>query len=168
MEHVLCDEKGACQIDVSGATWYSGEMHQAYKFLGGSILKDVDWIVRKQDKLLLIEYKNFDLASDAEFKDAVKSDELATEVAKKYYDSQPFLLLNQLPIAEVHYIFVLERTGSDSVLRKKLRNKISKKLPFKLQETYPLDILQHFDVQNIEEWNAHDTYGIFPISQVTA
>lgn len=167
MEKILRDEKGACQIDVSKATWFSGEMHQNYTSIAGSILKDVDWVICQQDKVLLVEYKNFDMTPADAFKNEVKSDTLAVEIAKKYYDSQMFLLLNQLSMTEVHYVFVLQRTLSDSVLRKKLRNKISKKLPFKLQDAYPLDMLQHFEVQNIEEWNAHDTYGIFPISQVT-
>ena len=46
-----------------------------------------------------------------------------------------------------------------------LRNRLQKRLPYKLQ----LDdtkLIEAVDVLNIEEWNKHEYYGQFPIVSV--
>lgn len=68
----------------------------------------------------------------------------------------------------VKYIYVLEYPKGDIVTRKRLRNRMKQKLPFELQNNIGIGekLIEKVDVLSIAEWNAHEEYGKYPITEV--
>lgn len=66
------------------------------------------------------------------------------------------------------YVYVLECELADTVTRKALRNKISKKLPFELQNEPEIkaELINDFEILSIAEWNSNPAFSLFPISKV--
>ncbi len=163
MSKIFVDEGNNHKIDYSVADWATDQMHADYKLISGSLLKDIDWVIEDENSLLFIEYKNFDKITGQDFKNLAGADCLATEIAKKFYDSFLFLLLNGKSCNQLKYVFVLERQSADSIMRKKLRNKISKKLPFNLQSIYSKTIIDQFETLSVDEWNADPKFSKYSI-----
>ncbi len=167
MSQKFTDENNNHAIDLSKAEWASDGMHEDYRLVLGTPLKDIDWVVQDKDGIILIEYKNYNKAVINRFNDEINGDELAQSVAKKFYDSFIFLLLNGKQCEYIRYVFIIERQGSDSTLRRKLRNKIARKLPFALQDKYGKTIINSFDVLDVAQWNKDQIYSAYPISIAT-
>ena len=129
-------------------------------------MSDVDFLIEDLDSLLMVEYKN------ANIKGAAKPDAYDpnqeknyTKLVKKFYDSLHYLnLLHK--VRPVQYICVIEYPTSDSVTRRRLRNRLKKDLPFQLQENIGKGrkLIEAVDVVSIEEWNRNQIYGKYPIS----
>lgn len=68
----------------------------------------------------------------------------------------------------VQYIYILEYPKGDIVTRKRLRNKMKQRLPFELQNNIGAGkkLIEKFEVLSIEEWNAHEEYGRYPITKI--
>lgn len=68
----------------------------------------------------------------------------------------------------VKYIYVLEYPKGDIVTRKRLRNRMKQILPFELQNNIETGkkLIENVEVLSIEEWNAHEEYGRYPITEV--
>ena len=67
---------------------------------------------------------------------------------------------------EIRYVLLIEHPEFDGRVRKKLRNQISKKLPFKLEEDGNVlrELISEFAVMNMEEWCKQ--YSKFPIQEI--
>lgn len=174
MPDVLIEEKRNYGIDCRNAIWASDEIHSIYHSCGLSdILCDADFVIETEDAILLIEYKNASIpearahATPTTEYDPFQSEKF-NKIVSKYYDSLHYLRLmgKEKPI---HYIFVLEYPKGDSVSRKMLRNRLKKRLPFKLQEQFDMGIrlIDSVSVVNISEWNADTSWGRYPILPVS-
>lgn len=173
MPRVLIEEKNKYCIDCTNAIWASDDMHAIYHSCGlPNILCDTDFAVETDDYILLIEYKNANIPEavahareDTEYNpfESKKFD----KIVRKFYDSLHYLRLagKEKPI---QYIFVLEYPKGNTASRKMLRNRLKKRLPFMLQEQFEtgIKLIDAVDVVNINEWNADNFYGQFPIKPV--
>ena len=161
------EENGVYQIDCSKAVWATDEIHEAYH-KAGIQLKDCDFLVEDNELLYLIEYKNANI-NNAEKPDAFKpeEDKMLNKVVQKFYDSLHYLYLTEKK-KPIEYIYILEYPKGDIVTRKRLRNKMKQRLPFELQNSIGMGkkLIEKVEVLSIEEWNTHEKYGIFPITQV--
>lgn len=173
MPGVLLEEKKHYGIDCSAALWASDEMHDIYHKCGlPHILCDADFAIETSDTILLVEYKNANIPEAIAHKDKTEeynpfNNDKFDKIVCKYYDSLHYLHLmgKSKPI---RYIFVLEYPKGDSTSRRMLRNRLQKRLPFRLQDIVNtgIKLIESVDVLNISEWNAHDAYGQFPIRPV--
>lgn len=164
-EKVLVEENGRYQFDFSALdnVW---EMHD---LTTSTMLSDVDFITETETEVVFIEYKNANVENavnpDAMLK-KIKHGDFYQKIARKFYDS---LLLfwackgneKELPIV---YVLIIEHPILDKKLRRQLKLKIEKQLPFRLQsDKIQREIIQRFEVCNLEEW-AED----FPQIKITA
>ena len=168
MRKIFAEENGVYQIDCSKAIWATDQIHEIYHNAGVQ-LKDSDFLVEDKKSLYMVEYKNANI-QNAEKPDAFKpeEDKMVNKVVQKFYDSLHYLYLldKKKPL---EYIYVLEYPKGDIVTRKRLRNRMKQKLPFELQNNIGIGkkLLEKVDVLSIDEWNAHEKYGAFPITKVT-
>lgn len=164
MGNVFTEENGNYKIDCSKALWATDEVYDQYH-TAKCFLKDVDWILETSEKIVLVEYKNANVA-EARKPELFKpgEDTMIDKVVRKFYDSLHYLtLLGKIKPKE--YIYILEYPNGDSVSRKMIRNRMKSKLPFLLQENVGEDrkLIEKLDVLSIDEWNMNEKYGEFPI-----
>ena len=164
MDKIFVEENGYYYIDCSKAVWATDEMNTQYH-AAKCPLSDVDWIMETKEKLFLVEYKNanVEVAQNPEaFKP--KDEKVLNKVTKKFYDSLHYLTL-QGKEKPKEYVYILEYPNGDSSSRKMVRNRLKAKLPFELQENIGEGkrLIEKVDVFSIEEWNANEQYGEFPI-----
>ncbi|WP_049962644.1 hypothetical protein [Ruminococcus sp. HUN007] len=159
---IFTEENGYYQIDCNKALWATDEHHQMYLDDTASLLSDVDWIIETKDRILFVEYKNGTVYSSGQSFNPC-DEKTVNKVSEKYYDSLHYLKLMQKE-KPVDYIFVLEFPDDDAVTRKILRNKISKKLPFRLQKRFDKGkLINDFSIVSIDEWNK--SHPEMPISR---
>ncbi len=167
MNKKFVEENGVYQIDCSNALWATDELHEVYHKASVQ-LKDSDFLVEAEEALYMIEYKNANI-SNAEKPDAFKpeGDKMLNKVVQKFYDSLHYLYLKDKK-KPLEYIYILEYPKGDVVTRKRLRNKMKQRLPFDLQNNIGngKKLLEKVEVLSINEWNAHEKYGVFPITEV--
>lgn len=167
MDKRFVEENGIYQIDCSESVWATDQIHEVYHNAGVQ-LKDSDFLIESIDSLYLVEYKNANI-SNAENPGAFKpeEDKKVNAVVQKFYDSLHYLYLinKQKP---VKYIYILEYPKGDIVTRKRLRNRMKQKLPFELQNNIGMGkkLIEKVDVVSIAEWNAHEEYGKYLITEV--
>lgn len=164
MEKVFTEENGNYKIDCSKALWATDEVHDQYH-AAKCFLKDVDWILETNEKIVLVEYKNANIAKARKPKSFKPvEDTMIDKVVRKFYDSLHYLnLLGKTKPKE--YIYILEYPNGDSSSRKLIRNRMKKKLPFVLQENVGdgRKMIEKLDVLSIDEWNTNEEYSEFPI-----
>lgn len=168
MNQIYQDENQQFQFDFSSALWATDELHAIYRKNNANILSDVDFIAETEENMLLVEYKN------AKIPGAVHPElfnpfdqKRENKIAFKYYDSWIYLSAIQ-KCKPVKYIYILEYPNDDSVMRKRIRNRIADLLPFELQKLpgIKIEMIQSFEVLSISEWNVHRQYKKFPIIPV--
>ena len=167
MDKKFVEENGIYQIDCSEALWATDQIYEAYHNAGVQ-RKDSDFLVEDKKTLYLIEYKNANI-NNAEKPEAFKpeADKMINKVVQKFYDSLHYLYLTDKN-KTVQYIYILEYPKGDIVTRKRLRNKMKQRLPFELQNNIGAGkkLIEKFEVLSIEEWNAHEEYGRYPITKI--
>jgi len=153
-EKILLEENGRYQFDFS-ALAYVWEMHD---LTTSTTLSDVDFITETETEVLFIEYKNANIEGAANpdaMVQKIKHESFYHKIARKFYDS---LLLfwackgneKELPIV---YILIIEHPILDKKLRRQLKLKIDKQLPFRLNsDKVQREIIQAFEVYDLEEW----------------
>ena len=155
MSIIFKDENESWQIDFSAAIWATDKLHETFSLVKGSLLSDVDFVAETEDFVLFVESKN------SNFKEAKNAfnpidNEKVKSVARKYYDSSVYVrsLIKDRRKRKI-YIYLLEMRNGDSVLRKRVRNRLKDILPFKLQRDTALyeKMIDDFDVLSFEEWN---------------
>lgn len=161
---VLLDENKQYRFDFSNSK-YVLEIHD---LISNLMLSDVDFITEIDKEVLFIEYKNAKIEGasnpDGMF-EKIKHEDFYKRIARKYYDS---LLIfwackrneKELPIV---YVLLIEHPLIDKKLRKKLKLKIGKQLPIKLEDEKILrEVLTDFEVYDLEEWKTN-----YPQIQIT-
>ena len=173
MPGILTEEKNNYGIDCRNALWASSEMHDLYHSCGlPEILCDADFAIETDVSMFLIEYKNANVpeaithAMGSKQYDPFKQDNF-NKLVSKYYDSLHYIRLTGKN-KPIWYICVLEYPNDDSTSRKRLRNRLKKRLPFKLQEQFDtgIQLIESVNVVNIAEWNADELFGQFPIRPI--
>lgn len=136
----LAEENNEFQIDCRNALWATGDVHDLYKEFGmDSLLKDVDFIIKTNEgKILLVEYKNSSIEKAKNQKDLTQGDaaeELARKLSGKFYGTLPFLDVHPQCLSgrPFTYVCILEYPKADVNNRLKMRNRLKKKLPFRIQ-----------------------------------
>lgn len=156
---IFIEENKQYKIDFTQALWATDQLHECYGEIG-NFLSDVDFIAETNEHILLIEYKNANI-KDAVSPDSFKpdSDEMIHKIARKFYDSLVYVnsLKKDKPI---NYYYILEYPKGDSVTRKLIRNRISDKLFFSINN---VKLITDFNVMSINEWNT-GIYSMFPIT----
>ena len=152
MGEKFVEENGVYQIDCSKAIGATDQIHEVYHKAGVQ-LKDCDFLVEDNESFYLIEYKNANI-NNAENPAAFKpeEDKMLNKVVQKFYDSLHYLYLTGKK-KPIEYIYVLEYPKGDIVTRKRLRNKMKQKLPFKLQDNIGTGnkLIEKVEVLSIEE-----------------
>ena len=166
MSKVFVEENKVYQLDCSEALWATDAVHEVYRAnkLG---LKDVDFIIEQDEDIILVEYKNGKISKalvhGSNFNP--NNEKIINNIPEKYFDTLHYLnvLGKNKP---KHYIWVLEYPHGSSVMRKMLRNKIMKQLPFQLQTSLATKnkLIESFEVLSIAEWN--EKYKQYPMSEV--
>ncbi|MGH4121175.1 hypothetical protein [Clostridium sp.] len=151
---VLLDENKKYEFDFSDLE-YVWEMHD---LTNNIMLSDVDFITETDKEVLFIEYKNASIEGAVNpngMLQKIKGEDFYKRIARKYYDSL-FLFWackgneKELPIT---YVLLIEHPIIDIKLRKQLKIKIIKQLPFKLEgKKMVREIISNFEVYNLEEW----------------
>ena len=164
-KYIFVEENGFYQIDCSAAVWATDQIHTEYKKTQ-SALCDVDWIAESKDCIYLIEYKNATIKT-ADNPEAFRldSDKLRHKITSKFYDSLHYLQTKRIN-KPVKYVFIVEALNAGSIERKLFRNYVAKRLPFELQKNKPGRIIDDFGVVSIDEWNQHNEYSRFPLTQI--
>lgn len=165
MKRIFIEENNIYKIDCSNSIWATDELNNIYHSAKLD-LSDVDFIFETNSNIILVEYKNANISV------AVKphlfnpvEDKKIQSIIKKFYDS--YIYLNAIQkIKPKIYVYILEYPNGSIITRKFLRNRISKKLPFNLQnrEEISINIIDAFYVLSIDEWNSHKEFMNFPIS----
>ena len=162
MSKILVEENNLYELDCTAALWATDQIHEEYH-RAKTNLKDADFLIETEEQMLLVEYKNSNVPNAAN-PGAFDPEKKANDVVQKFYDSLHYLYLlgKSKPVC---YIWVLESEKSDLTIRKRLRNRLYKALPFLLQE-YIGDgkkLIEGVDVVSIAEWNADQRYGRYPL-----
>ncbi len=156
MGEIYVEENGLYQLDLRQAAW-SLELHSLYRD-SHLDLADVDYICELDGEILFIEYKNAKVAFEKGFRAAEvfnpATDKKIDNMARKFFDSY-FYLASHHNYRPIHYIYILEWPKGDVMMRKMLREKIVKKLPFRYQreESLKPPVIEEFQVLSIDEWN---------------
>jgi len=169
MTEMLIEENKEYALDCTNALWKSGEIHDQYHAAKLHLLKDADFAIETPDNLIIIEYKNSAIpgASSPNSFNPME-DKTINSVVRKYYDSLHYLTLVGKTKPK-RYVYVVETPTSDYVMRARLRERISKELPFELQKNIGMGrrLIEDVDVLSIEEWNRHEQYGKFPFVKIS-
>ena len=172
MEKFFVEEQGEYGLDCTKAVWATDHMHQAYHE-AGVLLSDADFVIEDAGNIMmLVEYKNAKIEKAVKFSDKTKPfnpmDNIKVQaVARKFYDSCHYLyLLGKLK--PIQYVYVVETPNDDPTMRKRLRDRMKKQLPFALQQNMNTGrkLIDKVDVVNIEEWNEDSTYGKYPLVKI--
>ena len=168
MSQIFGDENHSCKIDFSAALWATDSIHDIFHAAGLFILRDVDFVAETENELLLVEYKNANLPQ-ASHPEAFRpmEDKRINNVALKYFNSLQLLQAMHRGLAKKkHYVYILECSNGDIVLRKHVRELLAARLPFALQKqvAMPETMIDSIEVLSIDEWN--ERYGLFPLQLV--
>lgn len=150
---IRIEENGRFQFDFS-ALDYVWEFHD---IVAKTALSDVDFITETDEEVLFIEYKNANIKNAVNpeaMLQKIKHETFYHKIARKFYDS---LLLfwarngneKNLPIV---YVLIIEHPILDKKLRRQLKLKIEKQLPFRLND--PLikkQVISNFEVMDLKE-----------------
>lgn len=140
-----------------------------------TMLADADFVLDLESKIILLEYKNAsgrNVTNQEAFRNKIFIAEnrvkFCENIAKKFY-STLFLIWacnKNDEEKDIEYILLIEHPEIDGRIRKMLRNKIKKQLPFKLLEDIKIKrkILSEFEVLNMDEW--HLKYPKFTITEI--
>ena len=167
MGELYIEENGYYQIDLRQTEW-SLPLQTHYR-AAHLPLADVDYIFQYQGNLILLEYKNAKLPYEKGYTAAEKfnpaSDTKIANISRKFFDSWFYLAAHQYK-KPVTFIYVLEWPHADVMLRKALRNKITKVLPFAFQRLEQLkpNVIDEFSVLSIDEWIRR--FALLPITPV--
>ena len=148
---------------------------EIHEMAGKAQLNDVDFILELDENMLFLEYKNATArtvtnpqAFIEKISNMEKRKKFCENIAKKFNDSL-FILWSMRQNEQdkrIEYVLLIEHPEIDGRIRRKLRNQIAKKLPFKLslEEKVSRELISRFEVMNMEEWGR--TYEMFPIQEV--
>lgn len=144
MDKIFIDENGEYGLDYSKVVWATDHMHQIYHDAKVQ-LADADFVLEDTESIMIIEYKNANTKKAVELSYKTKpfnpmDDNKLNSVIRKFYDSCHYLhLLGKSK--PVQYIYVVETPKGDSTMRKRLRDRMKTQLPFALQQSKTICII---------------------------
>lgn len=160
---LLKEENGLYAIDITNAKWATEQINQVYHDAGVG-LKDVDFLIETKDNAMVaVEYKNANIPNAVrpdQFNPA--EDKYVNAISQKFFDTLHYLYLNNI-MRPVRYVYIVEYPKGDVVTRLRLKNRIRKGLPFQLQSSSEIKLIESFDVLSIKEWNESESFRAFPI-----
>ena len=163
MSRVFTEENGVYEIDCTKSVWATDQVHNSHYQAKIHVLKDADFVVETPDEILIIEYKNATISGAADPK-AFKllDDRRISDLARKFYGTLHCLTLWQKN-GPKRYIYIVEAPDSDSVMRLRLKERLSRELPFQLQTQLNTGIrlIDGVEVFSIREWN--EQYKDYPL-----
>lgn len=171
---VYIEENGQYTLDCTAALWSTDSIHNYYQDSAhtyGKIhfLCDVDFVIETETNILLVEYKNANVPGAAHPESFhPESEKKLQNVANKFFDSLHWLYLAGKDKPK-KYIYILEYPTGNSTSRLLVRNELQNRLPFQLQSTLSSlgrKLIEEVRVVNIEEWNADEELGRYPLRPV--
>lgn len=167
MTRIFKEENEIYQIDLTNSIWAIGNLNDIYH--NAKIqCSDVDFIAETETEFLFIEYKNANI--DVAIKpDKFKplGDRMINKVVKKYYDSLTYINYKRKNYHKLKkYIYILECTNDDGVLRRKVRGRMKMLLPFALQEqeNFDYNLIDEVLVLSIDEFN--EMFPEYPLTKI--
>jgi len=158
MSGIYRDESESYEINLEYSPWsMGGELQDIFR-TAGSFLNAVDWIVETDDKLLLIEFKNYS-TPDATVDNREK---FYQGILRKYYFTAYYLLACGWQ-KTMNYVFIAEAPNFDKIIGKRARNAMQRRLPFDLQQNLEISntLIDYFRILSVAEWN--EMYPMFPL-----
>jgi len=166
--NIFQEENHVYRFDFSAAVWATDQLHELYHECNVSLLSDADFIAETEKNIIVVEYKNANIAGAAN-PEAFRptDDKLLNKIAFKYYDTWIYLkaLQKKKPII---YVYILEHPNGDSTTRRSVKSRITPRLPFALQNKLDIGkgMISEFLVLSIDEWNQDERFKVFPITKV--
>ena len=168
MSAIFRDEKETLEIDFTAAIFARDDLNKVFSQISGSVFSDVDFVVADEERIIFVECKN------SNFKGVINpeafnplEDERMKVMVRKYCYSFIYIrsLLGNINKKKI-YIYLVETNNGDSVLRKKIRNRLKKMLPFAIQERENLqeNIIDEVQVYSLKEWN--EKFKEFPAKRL--
>lgn len=165
---IFQDENGFCQFDFSAALRASNQLNPIFQQNTSSLLSDIDFLVETEDEIIFVEYKNANVPGCSKPEAMTPSNQkLQNKLAFKYYDSWLYIHATNCR-KPITYVCVVEFYQDDSRMRLKLREAVTRLLPFRLQklENVKHMMIQDFHVLSVDEWNCHDHFKRYPITRI--
>ena len=162
MRGIYTDENQNFQINLSKASYSTGNLHDIFKDIY-NILSDVDWIAETEDKILLIEFKNYEKRIDLPKGD--KAESMRLQIARKFYGGI-FYLLACGKRKPVEFIWIAESPYLDTRMRGHYKESMNKWLPYKLQKRPEVtsSLIEQFHIFSVSDWNKK--YPQFPLKKI--
>lgn len=167
MTKIFKEENKVYQIDLTKTLWAIDNLNDIFH-RAKIQCSDVDFIAETETEFLFIEYKNANIdkaIKPEEFKPL--DDKKINKVVRKYYDSLTYINYKRKNHQKIRrYIYILECSKDDEVLRRKVRSRIKTLLPFDLQEQEMFDnnLIDEVLVLSIDEWN--EKYPEYPLTKI--
>jgi len=155
------EENEVYQIDLHKAAWSKDNLTTLFDFACLATQASVDWIAVTEDKVFLIEYKNYD-----EYNSNIVEKKLENDIVKKFYGSSTMLALSLKERKPIHYIAIIEANKlTETPLKKRLQAQIEARLPFAMQRNsdIAISLIADFELLTIAEWNEY--YPMFPLER---
>lgn len=136
MSKIFYDENKNYSFDFTDAVQVFEPHELAQKT---TILADVDFVLDTNSKIILLEYKNAggkQVSRPEVFRQKISGSKFYENISKKFYSTLFILWACNKNDKEkdIDYILLIEHPEIDGKIRKKLRNKIIKQLPFGLYQ----------------------------------
>ena len=163
MSRIFTDENKTWQFDFTNAIWATDKLHLLYEDVADGVLCDVDFLVEDEYNIYLVECKNSNIknVSQPQCHRPLEPDSLR-KIARKFYDSLLYLQsIGKCGQKRNVYVYVLEAKSGDSVTRKSVKNRLKRRLPFKLQKNpeFRYELISDLQVCSLDEWNQlHPTF----------
>lgn len=168
MTAIFRDENETWEIDFTAAIFARDDLNKVFSQVSGSVFSDVDFVVVDEERIIFVECKN------SNFKGVINpeafkplEDKRIKVMVHKYCYSFIYIrsLLGNINKKKI-YIYLVETNNGDSVLRKEIRNRLKKMLPFVIQERENLkeSIIDEVQVYSLEEWN--ENFKEFPATRL--
>lgn len=128
----------------------------------GEFLSDVDFVIEEDNQIVLMEYKNACVPGTANpealyQKVQSNNEKFWKTIAKKFYGTLFLVWATGRNISDkqVKYILLIETTPLiDSVLKKRLKEKMMSLLPFKYKKEGEIkrEVITEFEIMDLLEW----------------
>lgn len=167
MTKIFKEENNVYQIDLTKTLWAIDNLNEIFH-KSKIQCSDVDFIAETETEFLFIEYKNANIDNaikPQEFRPL--DDKKINNVVRKYYDSLNYINYKRKNYHKTKkYIYILECSKDDGVLRRKVRSRIKTLLPFELQvhEMFDNKLIEEVFVLSIDEWNV--MYPEYPLTKI--
>lgn len=157
---IYIDENGKSQFDFTKAQSVFEPHTLANTY--GEFLSDVDFVIEEENQVIFMEYKNACVPGtvnpEALYQKVQNNNEKFWKIiAKKFYGTMFLVWATDRNVndKQVKYVLLIETTPFiDSVLKKRLKEKMMSLLPFKYKQEGEIkrEIITEFEIMDLLEW----------------